>query len=229
MSNYDRSFYEPLIEGTERSAEIVVPIVLGLVPVRSVCDVGCGTGVWLAEFKRRGVDDIRGYDGDYVPRDLLRIPSDAFVPVDLKQPFDAGRRFDLVVSLEVAEHLPPECAAGFVEGLTRLGPIVLFSAAIPNQGGTEHVNERWQDYWAGLFQENGYRSIDAIRWRIWDNDDVELWYRQNLFLCVSEAVVGLYPALTAPVPIDLLPRRVIHPRMWEPAPPRPPRQPRAKC
>jgi SAM-dependent methyltransferase len=228
MSNYDRDFYEPLVEGAEQSAEVVVPIVLELVPVTSVCDVGCGTGIWLDEFRHHGITDIRGYDGDYVPRDLLRIPPDRFFPIDLTQPLDAGRTFDLAVSLEVAEHLPPESAASFVKGLTRLSPIVLFSAAIPNQGGTEHLNERWQDYWAEVFLAHGYRSIDAIRWRIWDNDDVELWYRQNMFLCVSEAVVGKYPKLTAPVPVESLPRSVIHPRAWEPAPPRPAGERRTK-
>lgn len=224
-ATYDRAFYEPLLEGAQRSAEIVVPIVLGLVPARSVCDVGCGTGVWLAAFARHGVADIRGYDGDHVPRDMLAIPEDAFTPADLAQPLDAGRSFDLAVSLEVAEHLPPECARGFVASLTRLAPVVLFSAAIPNQGGTEHLNERWQVYWRELFRAEGYRAVDCIRWRIWDDDDIEYWYRQNTFLCVRESALGDYPEITAPVPVDRLPRSVIHPRAWEPAPPRPDRKP----
>jgi cyclopropane fatty-acyl-phospholipid synthase-like methyltransferase len=60
-------------------------------------------------------------DGAYVDRTLLEIPSERFQPADLRQPIRVGRQFDLVVSLEVAEHLPAECAAAFVQSLTALG------------------------------------------------------------------------------------------------------------
>ncbi|MDW8444469.1 MAG: hypothetical protein RML45_09315 [Acetobacteraceae bacterium] len=101
-------------------------------------------------------------------------------------PIDLDRRFDLALSLEVAEHLPPERAAGFVADLVRLAPAVLFSAAIPLQGGTNHVNERWQAFWAGLFASHGYRAFDVIRPRVWDDPRVEPWYRQNTVLFLAD-------------------------------------------
>lgn len=57
-----------------------------------------------------------------------------------------NRRFDLAMTIEVAEHLTPVRADSFVEDLTRLSDVVLFSAAIPAQGGINHVNEQWQSY-----------------------------------------------------------------------------------
>ena len=113
----------------------MVPLVLQLLPVRSVVDVGCGDGSWLVVFRKLGVKEILGIDGEYVDPGLLQIPQDCFQAFDLAKPFSLGRVFDLAVSLEVAEHLPAECAPGFVECLTRLAPSVLFSAAIPFQGG----------------------------------------------------------------------------------------------
>jgi SAM-dependent methyltransferase len=212
---YARSFYEEIGDNSARSASEVVPIVLKLLTVTSVCDLGCGLGTWLAAFKMRGVTDVSGIDGDYVPRDLLRIPAEAFVAADLQQPVDPGRTFDLALSLEVAEHLPSQAAETFVASLTRLAPVILFSAAIPHQGGTEHVNEQWPDYWVELFKARGYVPLDAIRWRIWNNEAIESWYRQNMFFFVRESALDAYPRLREPVPVEALPRNLVHPRLFE--------------
>ena len=150
------------------SAEVVVPMVMELVHPRSVTDLGCGLGTWLSVFREAGVEDVLGVDGEYVRLESLEIPKERFVAHDLRQPFAAGRRSDLSMSLEVAEHLSPEYAAPFVTTLTRLAPVVLFSAAVPGQGGTEHVNEQWPSYWAQLFRERGYLPVDCLRRHLWD-------------------------------------------------------------
>ena len=184
---YTHDFYEMIRSGSRRSAAVVVPIALELVRAKSVVDVGCGDGTWLAAFEQQGVTDAVGLDGDYVDRRLLQIPQDRFIPTDLFAPFRLARTFDLAVSLEVAEHLPPAAAESFVRSLTALAPVVLFSAAIPFQGGMHHVNEQWPDYWAALFQSHDYLPIDGIRSRIWRNDQVEWWYAQNTLLFAPAA------------------------------------------
>ena len=113
---------------------------------------------------------------------MLEIPTDRFLALNLSQPLPIKQQFDLVVSLEVAEHLPCECAKVFVESLVKLGPVILFSAAVPFQGGTNHVNEQWPEYWAKLFQEQGYVAIDCIRNKIWQNDRVKWYYAQNILV-----------------------------------------------
>ena len=71
--------------------------------------------------------------------------------------------------LEVAEHIPPECADIFVESLTwGLAPVIMFSAAVPGQGGTLHLNEQWPAYWASKFAQHGYVLIDCLRPQLWD-------------------------------------------------------------
>jgi len=194
---YTKNFYEQLRNGAVRSAEAVVPLVLELLPVRSVLDVGCGDGSWLAVFQRLGVSEIFGIDGQYVDRDVLQIPQDRFRAINLSKPFTLERTFDLAVSLEVAEHLPPESAAGFVESLTLLAPLVMFSAAIPFQGGDRHVNEQWPEKWAELFQQHGYAPIDFIRKRIWQDDSVEFWYAQNTLLYARASLIAANTSLNA--------------------------------
>ena len=164
----------------------MVPFIMEMVRPESVVDVGCGVGTWLGVFRELGVQTILGMDGDYVQRELLEIPSKSFLPVDLSTRVDVGRRFDLVVSLEVAEHLEQRHAERFVETLTSLGTVVLFSAAIPFQGGEHHVNEQWPDYWAEKFMQQGYTVVDCIRPRFWSSPDVCWWYAQNMFFFVRE-------------------------------------------
>ena len=179
---YTGGFFDTIRGGSRRSAQAVVPIVLQLIRPKSVIDVGCGDGTWLSVFRERGVSDIVGLDGDYVDPGLLQIQHDQFRATDLSSPFGLPRTFDLAVSLEVAEHLPPQSAEGFVDCLTQLAPVVLFSAAIPLQGGTQHLNEQWPDYWVTLFKTHDYLPIDCIRGRIWGNEQVEWYYAQNTLI-----------------------------------------------
>lgn len=142
MTVYDERFFEELREGARSSARAVVPLVMRMLAPASVVDVGCGLGTWLAVFAENGISDFLGIDGSYVDPLRLEIPRGRFLPHDLSTPLRLDRRFDLAVSLEVAEHLPGSAAETCVGSLAELAPLVLFSAAIPFQGGTNHVNEQ---------------------------------------------------------------------------------------
>src|SRR5688572_1327578 len=113
------------------SAKEIVPTVMDLVKPRSVVDLGCGVGGWLAAFMKAGVEDVAGYDGEWVHLEDLLIPQNCFHRHDLSKPLPVERVFDLAVSVEVAEHLQAECALPFVQTLTKFSNVVLFSAAIP--------------------------------------------------------------------------------------------------
>ena len=186
MQVYTENFFDNLKEGSKQSAKEVVPLVLELIQPQSVVDVGCGSGEWLSVFKQHGINDILGIDGDYVDRKLIAIPPNNFLSFDLTKPLALDKKFDLVVSLETAEHLPSKSAEIFVDSLTQLGSVILFSAAIPFQGGTEHINERWPEYWNYLFQRKDYEVIDCIRPQLWRNQNVEYWYIQNTFMFVQK-------------------------------------------
>jgi SAM-dependent methyltransferase len=206
---YTKAFFDRYVSESSASAQVVAPLVLSLFPSKSVLDVGCGTGAWLAEFARNGIEDYLGVDGAYLDKDLLRIPVDHFREVDLVDVTDFGRRFDLACCLEVAEHLPAESAGRLVGALVSAAPVVLFSAAVPGQGGTYHVNEQWPLYWANLFQNLGYSCVDCIRPKIFDDSRVEWWYSQNMLVFCEDDRVP--PELTTGTTEYALTR--IHPRL----------------
>jgi SAM-dependent methyltransferase len=195
---YDARFYRGQELGSRASARIVVPLVLQLFSVRSVVDIGCGVGGWLSAFEENGVTEYLGIDGGYIEQDMLQIPAERFRALDLTTLPAIGGRFDLACSLEVGEHLPEDCAGWLVSTLVGAAPVVLFSAALPGQGGTGHVNEQWPSYWQHLFARHGYVAVDCIRPLIHSDERIEFWYRQNtlVFSAPSHCPSGHLPATT---------------------------------
>lgn len=183
---YSTDFYDYIDAGSRASARIVAGALLGEMTVASLLDVGSGHGAWAAEWLEAGVEDVVAVDGDYVNRDQLAIPPENFVAHDLARPLDLQRRFDLVQSLEVAEHLPADRAGGFVDSLVRHGDVILFSAAVPHQGGEHHVNEQPPEYWRRLFAQRGYDVFDWLRPRIAERREVRPWYRFNSYIYANE-------------------------------------------
>lgn len=193
---YDPSFYSGIDVWARDSAEQIIPIVTDLIRPASVVDIGCGTGTWLAAFAQQGVEKYLGIDGAHIAKSMLQMDPSHFVAADLTAPLSIGaERFDLALSLEVAEHLPDRCANGLVDSLVSLAPAVLFSAAIPFQGGVNHVNEQWQTYWAELFAARRFVVVDAIRPRVWNNRKVASFYAQNMLLYVHESMFQQHPIL----------------------------------
>jgi SAM-dependent methyltransferase len=192
---YGRDFFEDNLESWRRSARAIIPKVIQLISPNSVVDVGCGIGIWLSVFAENGVNDLRGFDGEYIEHQRLLIDRAHFVATDLSRPFKIDRRYDLSVCLEVAEHLPESSGTGLVDALTGASSIVLFSAAPPGQGGVEHINEQWPWYWQKLFEKRGYQMFDPIRPQIRDDESIAWWYRQNIVLFANEEGLREHPDL----------------------------------
>lgn len=173
------------------SAKEIIPYLLEYISPKSVIDIGCGLAQWLKVFQAHGLKDVMGVDGEHVPEDRIYIDNKYFLKADLNKVRDTSaligkRRFDLVLNLEVAEHLKPETAESFVEFLTSLGDTILFSAAIPGQTGENHFNEQPHTYWQQIFQKKGYIFLDLFREKLCDNANVNWWYAQNMFLVVNK-------------------------------------------
>jgi len=220
-SAYSAAFFDTQAAGSLASARVVLAALLGRVPVQSVVDVGCGVGPWLRAALELGASRVLGLDGAYVDRDRLLIDPARFLACDLavdsltEAVSGHGPGFDLVVSVEVAEHLPPSRAPSFVAQLCALGDLVLFSAAVPGQGGTGHVNEQWPAYWAQLFDKAGCTCFDVLRPLLWDEPGCEWWYLQNVLMFARRATPAWERLSRFRPPAAGPPPALVHPRMYE--------------
>lgn len=210
---YNEAFYAERHTKTAHAAREVLERVWSAVsPLDSAVDVGCGVGTWLSTFRELGGSEVSGIDGPWVNVKSLVILESEFTQVDLTTAFAIPKRYDLAISVEVAEHLSASRADSFVDSLCALSDTVVFSAAIPGQGGVDHQNEQWQSYWASHFARNGYVPHDIVRPFIWTDQEIPVWYRQNILVYrrVSDAVAPPHPTLSVQgTPLDL-----VHPQLF---------------
>ena len=182
------------------SPRAVIPVITSLLKPKSIVDFGCGLGSWLRVFKDSGIDKILGLDGNWVDRSKLETSVVSnFKEVDLEKEIKLKEKFDLAISLEVAEHLHKESADIFIENLTNASDIIVFSAAVPMQGGQNHINEQPLTYWVNLFDKYNYKFYDIIRGRIWNMDNVFWWYKQNMVVFSKNEL-----NINSVYPIDIL-------------------------
>jgi SAM-dependent methyltransferase len=188
-SLYHAHYHDEKAAASRRAADVILPIVFSVIDVRSVLDVGCGYGDWLAAARELGVGDLTGVEGPWASawrdRDVLATQFELRL-ADLEAPLRSERTYDLVLCIEVAEHLTSRRGASFVADLCAAGDAVLLGAAIPGQHGPNHVHEQWTSEWAQLFARHGYRAVDCIRPRIWTNRSLWAHHRQNPVLYVAE-------------------------------------------
>ena len=202
LHEYTEEFFEYIERGSIGSAKRFSSFLVPLLGLKSVLDVGCGRGAWLREWRNAGVEIAHGVDGPYVNLQSLLIPVEDFTAVDLSKEFDLQQRYDLVSSLEVAEHLPGSCSETFISSLVAHADLVLFSAATPGQGGENHINERPLSFWQKLFKERGYEAYDLVRPIFRSDKGVEPWYRFNTILYANERVRPSLPATVTATKVE---------------------------
>jgi len=183
MAGYDKVFFQRVSRGALPTARFVLPLIHQWIRPSSVADFGCGAGVWLQVWRELGILDVTGVESQ---PPLHPVPH-AWKVGDLSQPLDLGRNVDLVQCLEVGEHLPAAAAATLVATLTRCAPVVLFSAALPGQGGWQHINERPPRYWRDLFEARGFALFDCLRHRLRKQASVRLSTAYNTFIYAHES------------------------------------------
>lgn len=202
-------------EHNTKASSIVVPELIKLYSPKSVVDIGCGLGTWLKVFADNHITDLVGYDGSHLDLSKVEISKDLIIIKDLEKEIISPRTFDLAISLEVAEHISPENAETFVKSICSLSQTVIFSAAIPYQGGQNHLNEQWPSYWQDLFAKHQFTMHDVLRDIFWDNDQIDYWYKQNMFLVTgpkSPFYIKENKALKRLVHPDLV--RIYHDLYW---------------
>ena len=118
---------------------------------QSVLDFGAGDGWWCNSFNEMGCPSTTAIELDELARKYMP-EKVSFIRHDLREPLDLGFQVDLVICLEVAEHIPPQYASRLVTTLCKHSANrVLFSSAPPGQSGTGHINLQQPEYWRKMF------------------------------------------------------------------------------
>jgi hypothetical protein len=208
---YTQDYYAGNTSSSASSAREVLSFIFELWAPKSVVDFGCGVGTWLNVAGTLGASRLFGFDGPWAIDQQLD-PAIKFTAVDLTLPVNLDERFDLAICVEVAEHLPTLAAPILVKTLSGASNVVLFSAAIPDQGGTGHINEQWPSYWTSMFSSEGFDCFDCIRPRMWNNERVSPWYKQNAFLFVRSDSQEIDRAALKALEVPIL--NLVHPDQY---------------
>jgi cyclopropane fatty-acyl-phospholipid synthase-like methyltransferase len=189
---YDAEYYEDCVDGPAvASARIMARSIFSEFAPKSVLDVGCGTGALLSEFQKYGCETF-GLEFSPAGLEMCRQRGLNVKKFDLESERGdmLSAKYDIVTSMEVAEHLPEKTADSFVDLLCNSGEQIVFTAAHPGQGGSDHVNEQPQTYWVDKFLKRGYTHRINLS-EIWRNDwktsgQVANWYYENIMVFVKE-------------------------------------------
>lgn len=235
MARLSQSTYDAVRDGAIQSASVVLPLLArsGEAP-RGVLDVGCGEGHWMREAHRIwpaatmvGLDLVaernEGFPftlewdaerGDELPLMGGPHPTETRIVDGVDYPATMHSRWPLVLCLEMAEHVSPEAGDHLIAELCRVSERVVFSAAIPGQGGDGHVNEQWPAYWGERFNRHGFFLSDPWRLALWADDRVEPWYRQNLLLA-QPATPFDDGRVSGPLANMTQPHSLVHPAVFQ--------------
>jgi hypothetical protein len=197
-------------------ARTIASVLLQLIEKpRSVVDVGGNVGAWCKAFKEQGTEKVLCIDHPGVSREDILIDPSEFRAWDFGRGVPEPVPCDLVICLEVVEHVDKPTGEAIVDFLTRSAGLVLFSAAVSGQPGWDHINNQPHAYWKDVFARRGFDRLDIVRPRIIGDRAIPFWYRQNLYLFASAE--GRSKVRIPHIPFDAIPDdfELIHARLLE--------------
>lgn len=212
MENYSNEYFNKHCNGSYNSAKIVLKLISSIYEPQTVVDFGCGVGSWLKAAKEIFNGKVLGFDTHIYDGFNMNIDKSEYSMLDITIPLNTTKMFDMAICVEVLEHIEEKYSDEVIKTLCKQSEFIIFSAAVPLQGGTGHVNEQPISYWANKFSKHGYLAIDYLRPHIWNNENVDLWYRNNIIIYVSEK---LYFRLRQKISLKTYPLDILHPQMHE--------------
>ncbi|BAZ50392.1 hypothetical protein NIES4103_30080 [Nostoc sp. NIES-4103] len=177
---YDENFFNSKYFDTDYGT--IATTIFNLYQPKTVVDFGCGPGHLSRELAKLGVKGT-AIDGFSHP-DFSNLDVE-FQSVNLNDSSAIGniftnRTFDVAICLEVAEHLNPSVSSELVAWLTKVAPVVVFSAAVLGQDGVGHINLQPRDFWHSQFTRHSFLCADRIREQLRLVPSIAPWYRYNI-------------------------------------------------
>lgn len=155
--NYDANYFRHINQEEGPQAERLAELLQSMYKPKSVADIGCATGLYLAPFHKKGIDVVGiDYAPDVIDKSVLQIPKSKVKVADITKKPPKMKKSDLAICLEVFEHIPATGADTAIKFLTKTSDTIVFSAAQVGQGGEGHINCQPKSYWAEKFWENGF-------------------------------------------------------------------------
>ena len=156
---------------------------------RTVIEFGCGPGHLTKALSKLGIK-VDAIDGFSTP-DFDGFSNILFTTIDLNNEdqlsdFLDNKQYDIAICTEVAEHLNPTISQTLIKYLTKCSPVVVFSAAVPFQGGHGHINCRSRGFWHNIFIKHNFQLLDSLRNKLRENDNLAIWYKLNMLDYVSK-------------------------------------------
>ena len=158
---YDKNFYEKHECYYKKAVTNFTNYMLENFEFDSICDIGCGTGEFLSQLQ--GTKDVLGIDFSVGASECLVLDRAKYLDADVTKPLNLNRTFDVVVSLEVFEHIFKELEDVYLDNIDSLSPkYLILSCAVPRQWGRHHVNPREPEYVIETLLKRGY-EVDVER------------------------------------------------------------------
>jgi SAM-dependent methyltransferase len=164
---YSKAYYEGIESANSHAYLLLAQTIIEVFRPSSVVDVGCGSGGISAALRAGGVKQIYPFDFSQASVDMTQKRGFTSARrLDLTQAKEIPATADLCLCLEVAEHIPRKFERHLVALLSRVAPVLVFTAAPPGQGGHLHVNLRSQGHWKQLFREQGMEHDNSSQQRM---------------------------------------------------------------
>ena len=185
---YNKDFFQENIDVSTEGARKCIDILYKEFKPKKVIDFGCGPGIFIKEFEKKGVK-VLGIDGSLAAKDNAVIDKDKILIKDLRTEVSIKGKFDLTMCFEVAEHIDNKFSETLVKNITKNSKTVLFTAAKKGQGGTDHINEQDNEFWIDLFKKKGFEFQEELTKKLkkemWEQK-ILWWIPENLMIFKKE-------------------------------------------
>lgn len=177
-NTYDADFYESHTKYYEKGIPNFVSFLNENVEFESFADLGCGSGAFCAPFQ--ATKDVLGVDFSVGAEKFNYLDPKNYLSADLSKPLNLNRTYDLVMSLEVWEHLLPECEQGYLDNIFALKPkTLIISCAPPGQWGRHHYTPRTGEEVVKIVSSRGYSLNQGLTEKFRTIKKLAGFYKKN--------------------------------------------------